>query len=114
MRNNEEEKIQAAVVQHLNAWGVAGLVFTHPANGGKRNIVEAMRFKRLGQRAGTSDLLLWLKGKSYALELKADNGRPTQEQMQFLADFQLAGGQTKIAYGLDEALQTLQSWGCLK
>ena len=114
MRNNQEEQIQVAVVQHLNMRGVAGLLFTHAPMGGKRNIVEAMKFKSMGARAGTSDLLLWLKGKSYALELKADNGRPTQEQMQFLADFELAGGQGKIAYGLDEALQVLQSWGCLK
>lgn len=109
-----EQQIQRAVVQHLKVRGVAGLVFIHVPNGGKRKPIEAAIFKGIGVRAGASDLLLWQGGKSFALELKAPGGRPTEAQLEFIADMQQAGAFTCICEGLDPALRVLESWGLLR
>ena len=110
----EEQQIHKAVVDHLRQRGVAGLVYLHPANGGFRRRIEAKIFSGLGVRPGASDLLLWHEGKSFALELKAEGGRATEFQLQFLADMERAGAFTCLAEGLDSALRTLEAWGLLR
>lgn len=109
-----EQLAHKAVVQHLRQRGVPGLVFIHPANGGKRRPIEAAIFQSLGVRRGASDLLLWHAGRSYALELKSDAGRATDEQTKFLDDMDRAGVVTAIVQGLDAALHTLEGWGLLR
>lgn len=113
-RVNPEQVIQRAVVQHLRARGAPGLVFVHVPNGGKRKPIEAAIFKGLGVRAGASDLLLWHRGRSFALELKAEGGRATEAQMQFVSDMNAAGAFACIVEGLDRSLKTLETWGLLK
>jgi hypothetical protein len=109
-----EQQIHRAVVQHLRERGVPGLVFLHPANGGARRPIEAAIFKSLGVRPGAADLLLWHDGKSFALELKANGGRVTKGQHEFLSDMERAGAYTCLAEGLDRALKTLEAWGLLR
>ena len=48
----------------------------------------------------------------FALELKAENGRPTVEQMQFISI--APNGGACIAHGLDRALRVLETWGLLR
>lgn len=109
-----EDTIQRAVVQHLRMRGAPGLVFVHVPNGGKRKPIEAAIFKGLGVRAGASDLLLWHNSRSYALELKAEGGRATEAQLQFISDMNAAGAFACTVEGLDRALKTLETWGLLK
>ena len=107
-----EQIIQRAVCQHLRQRGAAGLVWWHTPNGGRRSPIEAAVFTGLGVRAGVSDLILLRDGKVFALELKAERGRPSAAQMQFISEFRAAGGDASIANGLDQALHTLEAWGC--
>ena len=109
-----EQQIQRAIVQHLRQRSAPGVVFIHVPNGGKRKPIEAAIFKGLGVRRGASDLLLWHAGRSYALELKAPCGRPTDEQIKFLDDMDKAGVLTAIVMGLNAALHTLEGWGLLR
>lgn len=113
-RANPETAIQRAVVQHLHARGVPGLVFFHVPNGGYRSKVEAAQFKGMGVRAGVSDLILVHADKFYALELKAPGGRATAAQLEFISDIDRAGAFTALAEGLDAALRTLEAWGLLR
>jgi hypothetical protein len=113
-RKNPEREIHRAVVQHLTNRAKKSVVWFHPANGGSRNIIEAVNLKRLGVRAGVSDLILFNTGEFFALELKAPGGRPTIEQMEFQSSFRNAGGHAVIAEGLDEAIGCLNLWGLLK
>jgi hypothetical protein len=83
-------------------------------NGGKRRHVEAATMKGLGVRAGVADLIFIHSGQPFALELKADSGRPTDEQIAFVSDFNAAGGQAAIVRGLDPALHILEAWGILR
>jgi hypothetical protein len=113
-RKNPEAQIQRAVVQHLKTRGVPGLVYFHVPNGGSRGKVEASIFKAMGVRAGVSDLILVHESKIYALELKAEGGRASEAQMQFLSEIDRAGAYTAMPTGLDAALATLEAWGLLK
>lgn len=113
-RANPEGEIQRAVVQHLRARGVSGLVWWHTPNGGRRGKIEGAIFKAMGVRAGVSDLILVHNKQIFALELKAEGGRPTTEQLTFLTEIDRAGAYTAIAPGLDRALRTLENWGLLR
>lgn len=113
-RGREEDQIQAAVVLHLTVRAVPGLVWWHTPNGGNRSVTEAGRFKALGVKAGVPDLLALHAGRLFALELKAERGRLSAVQAAMLADLEAAGAMVAVAYGLDEALATLERWGLLK
>jgi hypothetical protein len=113
-RRNPEAQLQRTVVKHLRVRGVPGLVFFHVPNGGSRSPIEGAMFKGMGVRAGVSDLILAHNNKFFALELKAEGGRATAEQLGFLQDIDRAGAYTALASGLDAALRTLEAWGLLK
>jgi hypothetical protein len=109
-RRHAEDGVQRAVCEHLQIRGARNLVWWHTPNGGKRWPFEAAILKGLGVRAGVADLVLLHAGRMFALELKADGGRPTEAQRQFIDDFRAAGGHAVVAEGLDEALRTLEAW----
>lgn len=109
-----EDHIQRAVIQHLRERGAPGVVYWHTPNGGHRRKAEAAILKGLGVRAGVSDIIAIHKGRVFALELKAPEGRPTESQMQFISEINAAGGFGCIAHGLDKAIKVLETWGLLK
>ena len=57
-------------------------------NGGKRNVIEAAKFKRMGVRAGIADLVL-LNGyfdivpETIFIELKTEKGKHSDNQKEF-------------------------------
>jgi len=113
-RATSEQAVQRAICQHLHQRGARALLWFHVPNGGRRNPVEAAIFSGLGVRPGVSDLILLHDGRAFALELKAERGRPTAAQMRFISEFRAAGGEASIAAGLDQALRTLETWGLLR
>ena len=118
LKQAPEQQIHAAVVAHLRLRGVDGLVILHPNNNvhraGRAGIIQGAQAKRMGVLAGASDLLLFHAGQFFALELKAEKGRVTSEQDEFIAAIRDAGGFAWCAKGLDEALITLRHWGLIK
>ena len=113
-RRSPEATIQRAIFAHLRARGAPGLFAFHPANGGYRKPVEAAIMKGLGIVAGTPDVIAIHQGRCYALELKAEGGRPTETQLATIAALEAAGAFTSVAEGLDRALACLEAWGLLK
>jgi VRR-NUC domain len=113
-RARPEDNIQRAVFHHVRARGVPGLVAWHTPNGSARNPIEAAILKGLGVRAGVSDVVAVHDSKVFALELKSKTGRPTEAQVEFIADIEKAGTFTAICYGTDSAVKTLEVWGLLR
>ena len=70
--------------------------------------------KSTGTRPGVPDRCFIHGGRSYFLELKAENGRPTEHQLECIDAINLAGGFVSVAYGLDSAIRTLETWQLLK
>ena len=118
-----EDDLQAALVQHIELRKVPGLVFWHTPNssklGGARTRsgvpLAAVRAKRLGLRAGVSDLVfLRPDGIMFSLELKSKGGRPSDEQYQFMDDVNAAGGYAAWTDDLDRALAILAAWQLIR
>lgn len=110
----KEQTIHRTVVRHLVLRGSPGVVWFHPPNGGYRRPVEAKILNGLGVKAGVSDLIFLHQGRFFALELKADKGRTTPAQREFIESVKLAGGSGEVAHGLDNALKVLENWGLLQ
>ena len=117
-----EQLIHKAVAEHLRLRGVPGLIWWHTPNGmyagGRRNAkgmaIQGALMKGLGVRPGVSDIIAVYRGRVYALELKAEGGRISDSQREFLYDMERAGGHTAVAVGIDAALDTLSGWGLLR
>jgi hypothetical protein len=84
-RRSPEATIQRAVFAHLRARGAPGLFAFHPANGGYRKPAEAAIMKGLGVVPGVPDIIAIHQGRCYAMELKAEGGRPTETQLAVVA-----------------------------
>ena len=113
-RGHDEDAIQAAVCLHLTVRAVPGVVWWHTPNGGSRSASEAGRFKALGVKAGVPDLIAIHNGRVFGLELKAPGGRVSPAQRDMLALLSAGGCETAVAFGLDDALATLERWGVIR
>jgi hypothetical protein len=102
------------VIAHLKARGVPGLFWFHIPNGGKRPELDGAILQGLGVKRGVPDLCLLHKGQAYFLELKAEKGVLSPEQVKTMHYIWLAGHAVEVAYGLDNALAILEGWRLLK
>lgn len=117
-RQQPEEAIQIQVVAHLRKHGVR---FFHVPNGSKATARYRAKLWSLGLEAGVPDIVIvdpprargYECARAAALELKADKGRVSDEQKQWLADLAARGWATAVTYGLDQALAQLRAWGYL-
>ena len=109
-----EDIIQKAVVQHLRARGVDGLVYFHVPNGGYRSRSEGCEIQGHGCQGRCSRSNLIPCGRLHCLELKSDKGRPSESQLEFLSDIERAGAFTAMPRGLNAAIATLEAWGLLR
>ncbi len=64
--------------------------------------------------AGVPDIIAINRGTVHALELKHMKGKLSTAQKATLDALELAGARVAVAYTLDEALVTLESWGILR
>lgn len=93
------------------------ITWTHPPNGGWRNIVTARRLKLLGTRPGCPDLILWTPPPNVpskvgtAIEMKAAKGRVSPEQRQFMAELDACNWVTFVAHGAGIAIAKLVALG---
>ena len=81
----KESRIQTNIIKYLDSldkcWTVKTIVVNKP---------------------GTPDILCCYKGRFYAFEVKAANGKPTKLQLYRAAEIESAGGKSYIVKSLDE------------
>lgn len=82
-----EHKLQCACIRwwDLQYSQIHFLLF-HIPNGGRRNVVEAAIFQRMGVRRGVCDLFLSIPAEGYHgmyIEIKFGKGKETAEQVKF-------------------------------
>lgn len=107
---NEEARLQAALWEYWQRCRSPNSILFHPANGGFRNVVEAVKFKRLGVVPGVSDFIAVKDGNPYALELKSAKGSLSEAQATWLIEWGSAGGRGAVAHSFDEGVEYLQEW----
>lgn len=79
----------------------------HIPNGGKRNISEAAKFKKMGVKAGVADLLLPVPKGVYNglwIELKYGKNTLQDSQQEFLADMENNGYFVCTCYSKEAAV----------
>lgn len=89
----------------------ANAFWFHPANGGTRNIIEAVQFKRRGVKPGVPDLIFIYGGKVTAIELKSDKGQLSENQRHTQSLMREAGCRIETARTLNEVLDLLTAFG---
>lgn len=109
-----ENDIQRSVIAHLKARPAPGVFAFHVPNGGYRKPVEAAILKGLGVVSGTPDIFAIKAGHCFALELKTETGKLSDNQHAVLARLKDCGATCAVAFGLDAALRQLEAWGILK
>lgn len=115
MRNNAEETLQKAIVQHLRIRGNPDAIWFHPANGIPASKRTGARFKALGVVAGVPDMVFTLPdGRSAYMELKALGGRLSPEQRAFAEKCIRLGVEHCVCYDIDTAISVLEAWKIIR
>jgi hypothetical protein len=113
-RRHPEAAIQRTVFQHVRIRSAPNVFVFHCPNGGYRRPIEAAILKSLGVVAGVPDIIAIKDGRTYALELKALGGKPTDTQRATHHAMTNSGAQVAVADNLDDALRQLEVWGILR
>jgi hypothetical protein len=82
-------------------------------NGGKRNLIEAVRMKREGVKAGVSDIFLPVaRGEFHGLyiELKVKGGKTSPSQEWWIVQTTKQGYYSTVCYGWVEASEVLKRY----
>ncbi|WP_447875175.1 VRR-NUC domain-containing protein [Serratia fonticola] len=117
VRHEPELEEQAALITWANKTDIGGVrigeYLLHIPNEGKRGPKARKDAKRLGLRAGVSDLFLALPRGGYAglwLEMKAIDGKPTAEQVSWLNKMIGSGYAAVLCYGFIQAKERIESY----
>lgn len=79
-----EAKLQKSCVKWFDLqYKPEDAILFHVPNGGKRNAIEAAKFKAMGTRPGVPDLICFHKGQTFAIEMKYGKGKLTENQKRF-------------------------------
>jgi hypothetical protein len=109
-----EESMQVAVVNWLHLQHPAVWERTHHSpNGGARNAATGARLKLMGTRRGWPDLVVMVPRRKWcglALELKAEGGRLSVEQNQWLEWLHECGFLVGVAWSFDEAISAITAY----
>ena len=109
-----EDQLQKAIIQYWNfkypKWTKR---LHHSPNGGKRNAIEASKFKQMGVRAGFPDLILLIPNRFYpfcGIELKAKTGRQSENQKAYQKEFESIGAKYVVVRSLDEFIKVVDNY----
>lgn len=89
------------------------LPFYHFPLEGKRSLANASILKRMGMKAGVSDLFIPRKSTIYSglwLELKVGKNKPTPMQTAFLAKMLEEGYMSACVWGSEAAIQFIKTF----
>lgn len=112
-RKSEEADYQKRIVARLRA---ARVLFCHPANESKASPRYRAHLKAMGLASGVPDLLIFARSEKYptyrgfALELKADGGRASPTQVQWIYDLREQGWAADVVHSEEQALALLRKW----
>jgi hypothetical protein len=110
-RGNEEDRIQAAMVDWLHHQERLGrLLFFAVPNGGKMNPAAGARFKRLGTRAGVPDIVILFKGgRGLFVEVKTPVGVLSKVQRGWRDAVQEFGYAWRLVRSLDDLIAAVDA-----
>lgn len=119
LRKQTEDALQASIVKWWwlmakRKFGVDGRLLVHAANGGRRDVREALKFQRMGVVPGFPDLALFVpRNGCHGLMIELKNGKtgrlsPAQKEMLPLLESQ--GYRVAVCRSFDEATETITNY----
>ena len=107
-RNRVEEREQARVVRWSHLQAVRAVApelrwLHHSPNGGRRDGFTGAQMVALGVKRGWPDLVLPVPGGGLAIEMKAEDGRVSAEQSDWLAHLAACGWTTAVCRSAEDA-----------
>ena len=118
----KESDIQVAICEYLNiVKNRRRFIFFSPQNenfsaGKTRSQFSGADFgrikkaKAMGLTSGVADLILLHNGNLYALEVKTQKGRLSENQKRFRDDVLRAGGEYAVVRSVDDVRNALNTW----
>lgn len=113
---HEEDQQQALVVvwaRTVQRFCPDLALLYHPANGGKRGLLEAVRLKQAGVLAGIPDLHLPIARHGFHglwIEMKSATGVVSKSQKNIVADLRAAGHSVHICRSSNEAIEVIKKY----
>ena len=108
-----EDKLQMQIMDWVRLVPELDKHLLHIPNGGFRNAREGAKFKRMGVKAGVSDLFLAKPSKTRHglwVELKSERGVLTPNQKNWLALMQANGYEAVVCRSFDEFLEVIKGY----
>lgn len=87
----------------------------HTPNGGRRNVLEAKRFKKMGVKPGVADLIIPFPspGRTFPglwLEMKSATGALSREQLRWKVKAEKEGWLTAVVRDLDHYIEVVDAF----
>lgn len=112
--HHEEDDLQRNVVRWFDLqYPQYRLRLHHSPNGGKRNAIEAAKFKQMGVRAGFPDLVFLVPNRFYpfmGIELKTKTGKQSEHQKKYQREFEHIGARYVICRSIDEFKKIINNY----
>lgn len=108
-----EDEIHRELWKLIEAYRLPHVLCWHTPNGQKRGFREQRTAKEMGMLAGVPDLAYVAKFSVGFLELKREDGRLSDDQLDFMSTAGFHGINVDVAYSVIEAAQILQIRGVL-
>lgn len=111
-RNNPERELHLQVANALRIMLPPAVVWFHVPNGEKRSKGTGALLKGMGVLAGVHDLLFMIPGLPlHSIELKPSTAESMSDaQVAFAENVVRCGGDTGVAYSVDDVLRLLAPW----
>lgn len=107
---HEEENLQIACVEWFKLQ-YPKIFIHHSPNGGKRNIREAARLKKMGVCAGFPDLMIIAPGRPVLfIEMKSAKGKVTAKQIEVLKKLRDCGHEIDGCNTFEEFVYTVNEF----
>lgn len=111
-----EDSLQKSCVQWFSLqYREYAKLLHHSPNGGKRNAIEAAKFKAMGVRAGFPDLALYIARQGYHglfIELKTAKGRQSDHQKYYQCVLEEQGYRYEVVRSLEEFQNLINDYLC--
>lgn len=110
-RNNPERELHLQVANALRIMLPQAVVWFHVPNGERRAKGTGALLKGMGVLPGVHDLLFMIPGLPlHSIELKPPGESMSDAQVDFAAHVVRCGGETVVAFSVDDVLHALGPW----
>lgn len=112
---NKEDALQIAVANYIRLQ-YPNVLFFHVPNGGKRNVIEASKFKRMGVLSGVPDILMFRETEfgdyisGLAIELKIKPNKPSKNQLEVISKFRSLGFVVEVCYDFESTIKIIDNY----